>query len=136
MQGPADLLQSRVFETIIKTAKHLQMECEIDSRRGFINDIVDVVLAKQGKKAFAVVTYEAAVLATMDDSSLRQAFQQALERLETDPSAVLLVTAFGLNWTPLREGFAGFESPDEWIRYEDLAAIEEGDRYAERLHRR
>ena len=136
MQVPADALQSRVVESITKTAKHLQLECQIDTRRGFINDIVDVFLTKQGKKAFAVITYEAAINATTDDFDLRGAFREALERLETDPSSVLLVTTFGYKWAPLEEGFAGFESPDEWIRYEDLAAIEEGDKYAERLHLR
>ena len=136
MQVPADALQSRVVESITKTAKHFQLECEIDTRRGFVNDIVDVILARQGKKAFAVITYEAAINATTDDSDRRKAFGQALERLETNPSEVLLVTSFGCKWAPLEEGFAGFESPDEWIRYEDLAAIEEGDRYAERLRLR
>ena len=136
MQVPAESMQSRVVESITKTAQHLQLECAIDTRRGSNNDIVDVVLTRQGKKAFAVVTYEAATNATTDDSDLRGAFGEALERLETDPTSVLLVTTFGYKWAPLEDGFAGFQSPEEWIRYEDLAAIEEGDKYAERLHLR
>ena len=136
MPVPGDTRHSLMVDSIVKTAEGLGLECERDARRGFINDTVDVVLTREGRRAFAVVTYKAGMNATTDDGELKGAFKEAAGHLESTPQQVLLVTTIGFKWERLGDDFGGFEDPAEWERYEDVAAITEGDRIAERFLKR
>lgn len=124
-----------MIETTVKRLDP-KVECEADGGRSFYNDTLDLILQKQDKRAFVVVTFEAWTNAKTNPRELEQAFKKIVSSLVPKPQTVFLVSTQGLKETPLGKEWESLQEPDGWQKFEDEAALLEADKVAEEFFKK
>jgi hypothetical protein len=116
-----------VIEPVVRDLDS-SIEVSVSDGDGFINDTVEVSLAKAGRQAHCVVTFEAWVNARTSPDELKAAFRQIIADLEgSHTPSDYIVTSRGLATKPR-------DTNAEHLR--DMAAAEEADALADQTLRR
>jgi hypothetical protein len=110
------------------------LECATDTSLLFSEDVLRIMIRKEQRKAFVVITFEAWTNARTDPADMRQAFRRIIEQLSPEPTDAYLVTTKGFQQTSLTSGERlALDYSREWQRLEDLATSIEADQVARQL---